>query len=401
MTTLPRPLRLGALPLVAALGLGASPIPGAGQADDGCDLCHGEVELLRQHVPSLAEAQRLTVSAATILASAHADQSCGDCHTGYGRWPHPEGGATESCISCHEEQGELWDTGLHAHPRLEEFEPADCASCHGLHEVMSLDALRDDDGIRAMNAGCVACHETKALAPTDAHADTVSCAACHAPHATLDIDDERAGVAPTMQPETCGACHEDAAAAYPGDAHGTAFADDGPATLAALELLGREGPPTCTSCHGGHGMLAVDDTAAVVLHVDGCAACHSDEADRYFGTYHGKATALGSTVVASCDDCHGSHGIFAADHPDSWVHEARLVETCATCHEHARPAFVAYDSHPDPMDPTRNKPLFLSFVFMNTLLFGVLVVFGLHTLLWWVRILIDHNRAVAREGTHV
>ncbi|MCA9573357.1 MAG: cytochrome c3 family protein, partial [Myxococcales bacterium] len=203
MTISLRPIRVAALPILATLGLAAAPSLAGAQADAGCDLCHGEVELLRQHVPSLAEAQRLTVSSGTILASAHADQSCGDCHTGYGRWPHPDNGTTETCVSCHEEQSALWESGLHAHPRLDELEPADCVACHGLHEILTLDDLREDDGIRAMNAGCVACHETQALGPDDPHADTVSCASCHAPHATLDVDDEAAGVAPRVQPETC------------------------------------------------------------------------------------------------------------------------------------------------------------------------------------------------------
>jgi hypothetical protein len=390
------PLLCGALALAVLVG----PRPAKAQDDAGCDRCHGEVELLRQHVPSLADAQSLTVTAATITASAHAEETCSSCHTGYDRWPHPEAGTTATCLSCHEEQGDLWQTGLHADPRLDELEPADCTSCHGTHEILTLETLRETEGIRVMNAACVSCHETQALAVTDPHADSVSCGACHGPHATLGIDDAEAGVAPLLQTATCGDCHEDAAAAFPSDGHGAALTEANIQTLAALDLRGIEGPPTCTSCHGGHGMVAIDDTASVVLHVDACASCHADEADRYFGTYHGKATALGSEVVASCDDCHGAHGVFVSTEPASWVHDTRLVETCGTCHEQARPAFVAYDSHPDPLDPERNKPLFFSFVFMNTLLIGVLIVFGLHTALWWVRILIDHRRTQPEGGTH-
>lgn len=128
--------------------------------------------------------------------------------------------------------------------------------------------------------------------------------------------------------------------------------------------------------------------------VGACAACHSDDADTYFGTYHGKATALGSRIVATCDQCHGSHGIYPASDPRSRVSGANLVETCGECHEHARAAFVRYDSHPDPMNAERNAPLHYSFLFMNAVLVGVLLVFGLHTLLWWVRIMLDRRKGI-------
>lgn len=147
-------------------------------------------------------------------------------------------------------------------------------------------------------------------------------------------------------------------------------------------------------------MGAVGDTTTVTALVDTCATCHGDAADRYFGTYHGKATALGSHIVATCADCHRAHNIFPDTVSASSVHPDRLIETCGECHEESRAGFVAYDSHPDPMDRTRNAPLFYAFVFMNTLLFGVLVVFGLHTLLWWVRIAIDGRRAEAEGGPH-
>jgi hypothetical protein len=126
-----------------------------------------------------------------------------------------------------------------------------------------------------------------------------------------------------------------------------------------------------------------------------CAVCHADYADTYFGTYHGKATAVGSEIVATCDHCHGSHRIFPASDERSWVAEGHLVGTCAQCHENASASFVLYDSHPNPLDRERNAPLYFSFVFMNVVLFGVLVVFGLHTALWWVRLILDDRQRAA------
>jgi hypothetical protein len=363
-------------------------------------LCHGEVELLRQHVDRLADARSLAVSAADIAASAHEGESCASCHTGFRRWPHPEGASTATCASCHEDADALWHDGVHARADEDGVPAAACSTCHGVHDVLAADALDEGAGMEALDLRCMSCHETSGFEPGDPHAGEVSCAACHAAHDVRDIDDPEARASPARQVETCGACHEAAAGAYPGDAHGSAVAAREPTGLSGLALMGHEAPPTCTSCHGSHGMLAVASSAAAVRAVERCTACHQDWSDRYFGTYHGKATALGSEIVATCDDCHSAHEILAASEPASWVHPDRVVETCATCHEHARPAFAAYDSHPDPMDRSRNAPLFYSFVFMNTLLVGVIIVFGLHTALWWMRILIERRRH-GEEGAHV
>jgi hypothetical protein len=357
------------------------------------------LEFLRQQTESFDEALTLAVTTADITNSAHAEESCARCHTGFDRWPHAGATSTATCASCHEDAAALWTEGAHAHVDEAGAEAASCASCHGVHDVRPAPDLLEGPGMNALNAGCVACHETDGLPPDDPHAETVSCASCHAAHDVHPVEDLRARVAPLAQPETCGACHEEAATAYGGDAHLSALAASTPTGLSTLALQGPEGPPTCSSCHGGHGMLAVDDPVAQTAAVERCSTCHQDYADTYFGTYHGKATALGSHVVATCDDCHSSHEIEPATDSASWVHADNLIATCSTCHEHARPAFVAYDSHPNPMDRGRNAPLFYSFVFMNTLLIGVLVVFGLHTLLWWVRILLD-QRAAARSGGH-
>jgi hypothetical protein len=378
---------------------GAQQLP-AGGPDAGCNLCHGELELLRQHVGRLDEARALLVTTDDIAASAHADERCSSCHTGYARWPHAPAATTATCASCHEEASERWAGGVHALPDELDAPAASCVSCHGVHTVRPAAELADGEGMAALNESCLSCHQTSGLPAGDPHADTVSCASCHGVHDVLEIDEVGAAVAPHMQATTCGACHTEAAEGHRLDAHGSALADGERLGLSALQLRGDQVPPTCTSCHGGHGMLAVANTAAAARAVEGCSACHQDHADRYFGTYHGKATALGSHIVATCDDCHSAHAVQPASEPTSWVHDDNLVETCAACHEQARPSFVRYDSHPDPMDRSRNAPLFYAFVFMNTLLFSVLVVFGLHTALWWVRILLDQRGKAAEGGGH-
>lgn len=387
--------------MAAALALTALPVRGQTPQDArDCARCHGELEFLRQHAASLDEARRMRVTLEEILASAHTDYTCAECHTGFNRWPHPEGGTTESCASCHQEEDDLWHQGVHATSPETGEDPVECAACHSLHRIATAEELREGPAMLEMNARCVDCHEASALPAWDPHLDTVSCAGCHAPHETRDVDEPSATVGPSNQPATCGACHEETAAASMDDTHGRALADEPLRGLATVALLGADTPPTCTSCHGAHGMRAAEDSLAAEELVNACAGCHEDYTERFYGTYHGKATALGSHIVAACADCHLAHAIYPADDPASSVHTDNLVETCASCHEASRPAFVEYDSHPDPLDRGRNAPLFFSFVFMNTLLIGVLIVFGLHTLLWWVRIWLDHRKGGHGEASH-
>ena len=390
-------LALAALWAATAAPLGA--VQASSVQDRRCEACHGEVEFLRQHAANLTEAERLHVTELDVLGSAHGEEGCQECHSGFVRWPHPSDAATLGCVDCHEDASTAWRDGIHAVPPEGDSTAVECAACHGTHRIAEAEALREGPAMLEMNGRCLECHEGTPLPPQDPHLDSVPCTACHAPHWTQGVDEPSAAVAPLRQGETCGACHEEVAEAAALDAHGRALVEQAPGSLALVELGGGDAAPACTTCHGGHGMRAVEDPLADPELVDRCSRCHEDWADRYYGTYHGKATALGSHIVATCDDCHRAHHVEPASEAASSVHPDQLQETCGECHEASRAAFVEYDSHPDPMDRSRNAPLFYAFVFMNTLLFGVLIVFGLHTLLWWVRIGLDHRKA-GREGHH-
>lgn len=376
-------------------------VPLSAQDGDGrdCVSCHAEVEYLRQHTATLVEARRLQVQSEDIAASAHADSTCASCHTGFRRWPHGSDAQTASCASCHEEQEELWSRSVHAEVDALAGRETTCADCHGIHTVSTAEDIAAGDALPVMNGACVGCHETAAMSEGDPHADSTSCAGCHAPHSTRAVDDPESAIAPLNQLDGCGACHEDARDQGREDVHGRALYGGEHPGLRVTDPIDPDVPPSCTTCHGSHGMGPLEDAATVVELVETCGSCHENAAERYFGTYHGKATALGSHVVATCSDCHRAHNILPDSMPASSVHADQLVETCGECHEASRPAFVAYDSHPDPMDRSRNAALFYSFVFMNVLLIGVLIVFGLHTFLWWVRIGIEGRQAKA-EGGH-
>lgn len=389
------------MPVVFAALLCLPVVPAPVTAQQGnaqCTLCHGELELMRRHTPSLDAARALVVPDFVIRASAHDSLSCASCHTGFERYPHERTAelGTQSCVSCHEPQTEMHALGVHAEAAVngaagEPSAAAACADCHGVHDVVAIDTSSAEVRTR-LNGDCVACHATAALPPDDPHANAVTCSSCHAPHDTRRINDVASTVAPLAQPVTCGACHTETADSMPRDAHGQALAALDPVPGLSRLHGSADAPPTCSSCHSAHGMLATAHSAFDSDMVEACSSCHEAYADTYFGTYHGKATVLGSEIVATCSACHGAHGILPAGHPESLVSDTRLIDTCAACHEHADAKFALYDSHPDPWDRERNPPLFYSFIFMNAMLFGVVGVFTLHTALWWLRLWIDKRR---------
>jgi hypothetical protein len=349
-------------------------------------------------VETREEARALVLRYEVIDGSGHTGMECAECHTAYGGFPHVEEAETVTCGSadCHGEPHGDWEGSVHAAIQdTSGVEGATCVQCHGIHDIPSVEAMEVEGGpaMLQMNAACAECHTESALPAWAPHADTVLCASCHAPHDTRRAGATGSWMAPAGQMETCGECHVEPAEDLLPDAHGQALLDAALDSLPPMPPPGDSIPPACTSCHGAHPMPDTASAGFQSAMVANCAACHVDLAERYYDSYHGKAVRLGSEAAASCSACHGAHGIYAEDHPRSMVAEANLVETCGDCHEHARPAFVEYDSHPDFNDRDRNPILFYSFWFMTTLVVGTLTVFGLHTLLWWIRIAIDERRA--------
>lgn len=364
-------------------------VPAQGQADLDCQRCHGELELIRQYVASLDEARAMLVPPDMLAASGHTGMSCRDCHSGFAQFPHEGRGTTLNCEACHEDVGADWLSGSHG-PGVENGGGVACSECHGVHDVVPVDSLDSGRALIAMSETCVSCHETQRLPVEAHHQDHAGCYDCHDPHGTTPPDEPESWMAPLQQPEVCGACHDSVATVWEGGIHAR--------MLRTGTWEGDESPPSCTACHGAHPVLGADDRGIADIAVERCAACHEKATATYRGTYHGKATRLGSAAAATCAECHGAHEMLPAAEPASRVHEANLVSTCSECHEHARAAFVEYDSHPEPMNRERNPYIFYSFWFMNTLLIGTLTIFGIHTLLWWVRIMIDRRKAEAQMG---
>lgn len=360
------------------------------RAQASCERCHAELELLRQHVPTLAEAERLYAPAALLGTSAHRDRLCVDCHSGFlGRYPHPETATTAGCPSCHEEAFAIWREGIHA-----EGANAECSDCHGVHDVAPAASLETPEGRSRLNAACAGCHFEPRLPSTDPHAEATSCVGCHEPHRTLPPSDHDAQVYVANQGETCGACHEDVERTWVQDAHAAAVPElthAGP---------GEVGPPACTGCHGAHGMLVPSAPGFTAAATARCAECHERYGETFADSYHGQAVRLGSESVAGCYDCHSAHAVFPASDPRSTVSPGRLLETCRSCHPDASAGFALFQPHADPHDAERYPYVTWSYRLMTALLVGVFAVFGAHTALWLARLGWDALKRPEAPSTH-
>jgi cytochrome b subunit of formate dehydrogenase len=343
---------------------------------------------------------------------------------------------TLECGECHEDVA----FSSSAHPDLV------CQDCHtnvgSEHEGDDLEALTDEDS-------CAECHgKLLRTLSRSAHESDVSCNDCHGdPHNIHLTDDLASAVSPVNQIKQCGACHDTPASLIDGyltSEHGK-----------ALLLSGLINAPSCSDCHGDHGILPVDSDRAPAAHknspemcgschllllenwktqsahgqqwaageegpvcidchatheigdptsaasrltsADNCGGCHEEYLTTFRDGFHGKANDLGFVSGATCADCHTPHSNVAADDPLSSVHPDNLVATCGRCHGEVSEAFVSYDPHNDPTNPDDNYIVYVIWVFMTALLVGVFGFFGIHDILWLQRSLVGVLRGEFKE----
>lgn len=150
------------------------------------------------------------------------------------------------------------------------------------------------------------------------------CASCHGSHNILPAKDVRSKVYPTNVPATCGTCHSDPEymkqydiptdqlESFSGSVHGVAL-------LQKKDV----GAPACNNCHGNHGASppGVESISKV------CGTCHALNAELFSTSPHKKA--FDELMLPECEMCHGNHEIIAAT--DKLLGTAPEA-VCSRCH---------------------------------------------------------------------
>jgi nitrate/TMAO reductase-like tetraheme cytochrome c subunit len=86
----------------------------------------------------------------------------------------------------------------------------------------------------------------------------------------------------------------------------------------------------CGTCHSGIQVLPHEGMAERV----DCQECHTEEYKKYTDSVHGLAyVGKGELDAPTCSDCHGIHGILSHKDPESTVYRSEIPKTCARCHE--------------------------------------------------------------------
>lgn len=194
----------------------------------------------------------------------------------------------------------------------------------------------------------------------------IACTSCHRGVAKIPH-------AKTLAPVDCGSCHAAIAAKYRSGIHGH------------LHLMGLKAAPTCVTCHGTHGITAVNTLAFWRAMPRRCATCHRQAYWSYRDTFHGQAGDLGMRNVATCWSCHRPHEVLPPTNPASRVASVNLTKTCGQCHSGVNTNFVQFQVHPDPSSPSKSLAIYWAHMFMVGLLIFVFGFFGIHTLLWFQR----------------
>jgi hypothetical protein len=163
-----------------------------------------------------------------------------------------------------------------------------------------------------------------------------------------------------------------------------AIVGEGSAAIVGHEQQGAHAAAglSCHDCHGGNPDPALaDDLDAMDEHFKAspyvgvperadipkfCGRCHGDpgymkrfkpdarvdQEREYWTSRHGELLKAGDTNVATCIDCHGTHGIVGPGDATSPVHPQHVAETCSRCHSDAMrmAAYTLPDGRPLPVD---------------------------------------------------
>ena len=368
------------------MALWSAPVVAAESAET-CLGCHSD---------SFATPEKKTVL--SVDQSPHAALDCVGCHMDVDpeALPHEKKPGPVDCSMCHSEAAEAYGRSIHKKKSGKDALAADCADCHGNHEIRRVADPASKVYPLNLPGTCGRCHnatrmqvrpDSEVKDAYETYAASVhgkgllksgllvsaSCKDCHGSH---DIQPNSSADSPMSRkktPETCGSCHAGVLDEFKKGIHGRLWA------------AGNAEVPVCTTCHASHEIQKGDAASFQLQAVGGCGRCHAKQIETYRETYHGQVTALGFVAVAKCADCHNNHEVLPKSDPGSPTNPRNLAQTCGKCHEGVNENFIQFQAHGDVHDRENYPLLYWTYLFMSTLLTGTFTFFGIHTLLWFLR----------------
>lgn len=337
-----------------------------------CLECHKDSTLKKQD--ERGRTVSLYVNEAEFKNSAHGKLSCSDCHIHIKDDTHAEGGKKKAdkkvnCGSCHREAEKEYLQGLHSKMIMKGTERAAyCHECHGKHDILPSKNPKSKTHKSNIDQTCNRCHSDIEFVREHAlgsiipgeefkksvhgKSGEVTCISCHGSHNLRSLIDPKSSIFRSNIPQTCGGCHPEITQQFVESIHGI------------LAARGRTDAPTCTTCHGIHGIKAKIDPDSPVherrIALTTCPQCHAAEriskeyritttpVKSYYESFHGLSYKGGDTYSANCASCHGVHDIRPSTDPKSSVHPSNLQKTCGSCHPGASENFAKGKIHAVP-----------------------------------------------------
>ncbi len=264
--------------------------------------------------------------------------------------------ALSLCLKCHSENKLVQNNEMHKSIfATNDKDVKRCENCHGPHSITM-------DNRSTSSDKCLKCHLSEdwyknkykgkntsiaKFIEKNVHSvhfriniegkEAAKCADCHGDHTVDTKLDPRAATSRGNQPETCGKCHPNEKKDFEISDHGKALKE------------GFKGAPTCSDCHGEHGIELITDSRSPVSRKEQlkvCLNCHVNNPDvrsrvtptaKFIESYemsaHGMASQKGNSKAAVCSDCHAGHKVLKGSNPESSVNIRQIPATCAKCHE--------------------------------------------------------------------
>lgn len=320
-----------------------------------CGSCHheGSPVQLQYHIPqdSILENYSESIHGEALLKKGlTVAPTCASCHSPHRVLPHTDPRSTiariniaSTCTKCHAAieivhrkiiRGELWEKKANVLPV--------CVDCHQPHKVRKVfyeQGMADQD--------CLRCHGREDLRSSTGKSlfvnvnelagsrhSKIACSQCHS-----GVNPSKLRPCEGITAEVdCSVCHAEIVDQYKKSIHGQLFTKNDP------------NAPSCSDCHGSHGILGRKDPNSPTFAInipDLCAKCHREgkkAAIRYTGTehniiekytesIHGRGLMKsGLTVIATCTDCHTAHHELPHTDPESSVNRNNISATCGACH---------------------------------------------------------------------
>jgi hypothetical protein len=214
---------------------------------------------------------------------------------------------------------------------------ANCASCHTAHNILPHTDPASSIARGNIARTCTTCHARiedvhrkiikGELWEKEAHV-LPACIDCHQPHRVRKVFYTQG-----MADADCLKCHQERALRA-GDGR-SMFVDE------KEHQASRHARVACSQCHSGVNVSHRRPCETITTKVD-CGACHTEIAQQYARSRHGKLLLDGDPNAPSCKECHGTHGTLGRLQGSSPTFATNVPQLCGRCHREGEKAAVRY-----------------------------------------------------------